>query len=285
LNPAVSCALASLACAGVSDVVFRVYSRQRRPRGAYVMGVGIVWTILQGALVLMEGGGATFGMTLALLGLGAGVLVAFSNLLLVASLAHVEVSLAATIYRLNTIVVIVLAVVLLGEGVTGEKVLGVLFGLAAIALLFRRSETTEVRTRFLLGFGLAVTAAILRAGFGILSKFAQMEGADLQVMLLVCAPVWILVGAAYGFVREGGIKPSRALVRFSCLSGALICGVANFLAMGLARGEASVVVPIANMSFLFAIFLAAGLGLERLSARSLFAALLAAIAIVLLASA
>jgi uncharacterized membrane protein len=55
--------------------------------------------------------------------------------------------------------------------------------------------------------------------------------------------------------------------------------------LAVERGQASVVVPIANMSFLVAVLLSAGLGMERLTPRKLAAAALAIAAIGVLAQA
>jgi uncharacterized membrane protein len=55
--------------------------------------------------------------------------------------------------------------------------------------------------------------------------------------------------------------------------------------LALERGEASVVVPIANMSFVVAMLLSVFLGMERLTGRKIVAGGLAAAAIVVLARA
>ena len=279
---AVAFALASLACAGVTDVVFKRYSRVDRPRGAYVMGVGLVWTAWQAAIVAATGG-AWPDARAAGYGLAAGLLVGLSNTLLIESLSHVDVGLGSTIYRLNTIAVVVLAVVLLDEPLTGVKVTGVLLGVAAVCLLFEtRHRQGGARERFLFYFGMALAASLLRAAFGILSKLAALEGVDLAGMLLVNAPVWVLIGALYGWRRRESLAPAPATFAYAVASGTLICGVANFLMLALARGEASVVVPIANMSFVVALLISVALGMERLTRRKASAVALAAAAIAML---
>lgn len=286
MSAAVAFALLSLACAGIVDVVFKRYSAIDRSRGLYVLGMGLVWTVLQAGVVL--GTGTELRVDAATLGFGlaAGLLVAVSNTLLIESLTHIDVGLGSTIYRLNTIAVVVLAVVLLDEALTTIKLTGVLLGVAAIALLFERNQThAAARSVYRLFFGLVVLASLLRACFGILAKVATLQGIDLQVMLLVNAPVWVVVGGIYAWRRREPIRVDAATLGYVVISGALLCGVANFLMLALARGEASVVVPIANMSFLVALLISALLGMERLSARKLVAVALAVVAIVLLARA
>jgi drug/metabolite transporter (DMT)-like permease len=285
VSAAVGFALASLLFAGVNDVVFKYYSRASRSRGMYILGMGLVWTVLQLAIVLFGGLAVSMDLRTVGFGLAAGLLVGLSNMMLVESLTGIDVGIASTVYRLNTIAVVVLAVLLLGEPLTGLKAGGILLGIAAVFLLLERVAHGEARRTFALYFALVVVAALLRAGFGILSKVAAQQGVDLQLMLLVNAPVWVVVGAAYAISREGGIRVTAATVRFSLLSGALICAIANFLMLAIARGEASVVVPIANMSFVVAMLLSAALGMERLSGRKVAAVSLAGVAIAMLAQA
>jgi drug/metabolite transporter (DMT)-like permease len=286
LSAAVAFALASLLCAGVTDVVHKRYSTRDRSRGLYVLGIGIAWTVMQVVVVAMSGRALRMDAATLAFGLAAGTIVASANTLLIESLTHVDVGLGSTIYRLNTIAVVVMAVVLLGEPLTGVKATGILLGIAAVFLLFEREHShEEARARFVLFFGLAVLASLLRASFGILSKVAVASGVDPAEMLLVNAPVWIAVGAVYARARGERIAVDRATLGYGIASGALICGVANFLLLALEGGEASVVVPIANMSFLVALLISAALGMERFTARKAAAVALAVLAIVVLSRA
>ena len=118
-----------------------------------------------------------------------------------------------------------------------------------------------------------------------MSKAAVSRGVDLQLLLLVNGPVWIVAGWAYARLREPPMRFTRAKLGYSLLSGTLICGIANFLMLALERGDASVVVPIANMSFLVTILISVATGMERLTARKLLAIVLTVTAIVVLARA
>ena len=65
----------------------------------------------------------------------------------------------------------------------------------------------------------------------------------------------------------------------------LVVGVANFLMLAVQHGEASTVIPVANMSFVIAILLSTALKMERLSAKKIAAIICAAGSIFLLAHA
>jgi drug/metabolite transporter (DMT)-like permease len=286
LSAAVAFALLSLACAGVTDVVFKRFSQANQSRGLYVLGMGLTWTIIQSAILLAAGNGLRLDAQTVAFGLVAGLLVAVSNTLLIESLTHIDVGLGSTIYRLNTIAVVVMAVLLLDEPLTGLKLTGVLLGMGAVILLFERHhEHAEARNAFLLFFGLVLLASLLRACFGVLSKVAVLRGVDLKAMLVVNAPVWIAVGAIYAWWRREGLRVTKYTLKYAVISGALICGVANFLMLAVERGQASVVVPIANMSFLVALLISAALGMERLTPRKLTAVALTVAAIAVLTQA
>ena len=286
MSAAVGFALASLACAGLTDVVFKKYSAVARSRGIYVLGIGVVWSAAQAAIVAAGGGLAQMDAQTVGFGLVAGLLVALSNTFLIEGLTHVDVGLGSTIYRLNTIAVVVLAVLLLDETLTATKAAGVLLGVAAVILLFEpRHAHRAARDTYVLFFALVVLASLLRACFGILAKVAALDGVDLRAMLLVNAPVWIVMGAAYAAWRREPVRVTGATLGYAAASGLLICGVANFLMLAVELAEASVVVPIANMSFVVALLISIGLRMERLTGRKLCAIALAAAAIVLLARA
>ncbi|MCC7328352.1 MAG: DMT family transporter [Burkholderiales bacterium] len=281
----VAFALLSLLFAGLLDVVFRRYARVDRSRGMYVMGIGVVWSASQLVVVLAAGRDLGLDARTIAFGLGAGLLIALANICLIESLTHLDVGLASTIYRLNTIGVVILAAFLLAEPITTAKASGVLLGVIAVALLYKRSSTADHPRVFAKCFWLAVLASMMRACFGIVAKAAELQGVDLQMLLLVNAPVWIVAGGAYALLRERRLRLTRTKVKYAFVSGLLICGVANFLALALERGEASVAVPIANMSFLVALLISVALGMERLTRRKLLAVATTVVAIIVLAHA
>ena len=283
MSLAVLFALVSLACAGCTDVVFGRYAQADRSRGLFVLCMGATWTIIQAVILAADGRAIRFDAQTVVFGLIAGLLISVSNTLLIESLTRIDVGIGSTIYRLNTIAVVVMATFMLDEPLTAAKLLGVILGSAAVVLLFeRKREYADERTTLRVFFSLVVFAALLRACFGILAKVAATRGLDLRVLLLVNAPVWIVMGFIYTLWRGETMRISGAMLRYAAVSGALICGVANFLMLAVERGQASVVVPIANMSFLVALLISVGLGMERLTPRKVTAVGLALAAIVAL---
>ncbi len=282
MNTAVLYALLSLFFAGLNDLLFKRYSAKARSRGMMIFTIGLVWAALQ--LILMLGSAAPFavdGVTVAY-GLAAGLALTLSNLLLIESLTHIEVSLGSTIYRLNTLGVVVLSVLLLQESLGLYKVAGIASGVFAILLLLQAPGVgvdLRLHRRFV---GLAILASLLRALYGVTTKAALNQGGDGDLLMLIAALCWIVGGAAYAVKREGRFRLSGKKLVYGVVSGLLVTLIVNFLVAAVALGEASVVIPIANLSFVAALLLSVALGWERLSARKLSAVACAVVSIWLL---
>ena len=70
-----------------------------------IFGVGLIWTLAQWGLANIQETPIEFNNATLIFGLMAGAFVTLSNSLLLESLRHIQVSLGATIYRLNTTLV------------------------------------------------------------------------------------------------------------------------------------------------------------------------------------
>lgn len=272
MSAALSLALLSMVFAGANDVAFKRYATKERSRGTYVFGIGLVWAVLQVALLAGNGGrldlsGPTLGY-----GIVAGLLLTVSNLSLIESLRHIDAGLGSTVYRLNTIGVVVLSVLLLGEPLGAAKVTGVALGVLAVLLLYRPGAhgSADAGT-FTAFFGLAVFASLCRSVYGVVSKDGLAQGAALDTMLVIAALCWIVGGAGYALVREGRFRMTGKKAAYSLVSGTLVFLIVNFLLLAIERGEASIVIPVANMSFVIALLLSVGFGMEGLTSRKLAA--------------
>ena len=278
-------ALLSLVCAGVNDVVFKRYSNKDRSRGMYVFGIGLVWTILQFTMLGISGDKLDLSPTSLSYGLAAGLLLTTSNLFLLESLTGIDTSLGSMIYRLNTVGVVLLSLFLLDEPLGLFKVIGVGLGLFAVFLLYRRNKQhggNEKRYPFF--FALAITASLFRAFYGVTSKAGFMQGASLQSVLLIGSICWIFGGAGYALFREKRFKITAKKTVYSLGSGVLVFLIVNFLMLAVEHGQASVVIPIANMSFIVALILSLALRMETLTKRKLLAITISVAAIFFLSS-
>jgi drug/metabolite transporter (DMT)-like permease len=283
---AIAFALASFLFAGVNDLVFKRYALGgSRSRGMLVLGIGVVWSALNLATAVVRGEPLSLDPVTARYGVAAGALLVVSNLLLLESLARVDLSLGSTIYRLNTVGVVALSWLLLGERIGAAKAAGVTVGVAAVLLLSHRPARHAHGARDGLFVLAVVVASLLRAAYGVTTRQAMLSGASRPVLLLLVSATWILGGALYALLRERRLRFTREKAVYSALSGTLVFIIVLTLLLAVERGEASVVIPIANMSFVVALAASLLTGMERLTARKGLAVGFAAVAIVLLSRA
>lgn len=283
MNTAILYALLSLLSAGANDLVFKRYATKQRSRGMVVFTIGLVWALLQ--IVLMGAKGTPLpgdAATLAF-GVAAGLALTLSNLLLIESLAHIEVGLGSTLYRLNTIGVVLLSVLFLQEPLGLFKAAGVISGVVAVLLLAAPPAGVIDPWRHRRFVWMAVSASLLRAVYGVITKAGLNQGGDAEGMLLIAALCWVAGGAFYARLREGRFRLTRSKIAYALVSGVLVTLIVNFLVAAVALGEASVVIPIANLSFVAALLFSLALRWETLSFRKLLAVACALLSIVLLA--
>ncbi len=268
--------------AGLNDVVFKRYSAKDRSRGMYVLGIGVIWTLLQATTFWVKGTPFTVDGTTLFFGLSAGIFLTISNLLLIESLTHINISLGSTIYRLNTIGVILLSVIFLGETIGLFKWAGIVAGICGVLMLYQKSHFDSENRTFLLFFSVAIVASIFRASYGVITKVGLLEMAEPEMMLLLISSCWIIGGGLYAIGREQRFHLTGKKMAYSFLSGILVYLIVNCLMAAVQIGEASVVIPIANMSFVIALILSVGLGMEALTVRKSLAILCAALSIFVL---
>lgn len=283
MPPSIIYALLSLLFAAVHDVVFKRYAAKDRSRGTYVFGIGLIWLILQVPTAIAQGVELPLAAVTLGFGLIAGLFLTTSNLLLLESLTHIDASLGSTIYRLNTLGVVFLAMLFLDEPLGVYKGVGILAGVVSVFLLYQRDVNCKTTQRtFMLYFSLAVAASLFRALYGVTSKAGLLNGADFQSMLIIGALSWVVGGAGYAVLREKRLRVTRAKALYSLLSGVLVFLIVNFLLLAIEHGQASTVIPIANMSFILAFVLSVALGMEHFTPRKLTAVVVAVCSIILL---
>jgi len=282
-SQAIGFALLSLLFAGCLDVVFKRYSRKQRSRGVFLAGMGIVWGLLQVLTLTLSEQTISLDPLTVTFGLVAGIFVTLSNLMLIESLTHLQVSLGSTIYRLNTIGVVIFSMLFLGESLELLKLLGITLGIVAALLFYQRSSDGEESKVLNLFFWVVVLASLLRAGFSVVSKAALALGAGSQTLLLIAALCWIVGGVCYALFREKRLAITPKKIAYAVVSGVLVYLTASTLFAALEREAASVVVPIANLSFIMALGISVMFGMERLNLRKCVALAFASASIILLA--
>ena len=242
-------AFCCLGFAAVNDFVFKMFARKERSRGWFVAGAGMVWLLVLGFLPIdwQHSVGATL-----LCGAISGLFSVTANLLLIEAMGRQSAGVCSTIFRLNLVLVVIAACLWLGESINPAKIIGV--GLAVVAIVAfvppGVGRKSGMRTTAELGLFLALAACLLRAGMGLTYKWGFLRGADSNGVVVINSFFWIIGGILYAWLREKDPKINPKLVGYGIFSGVLISGIVLFMALALKYGNASVTLPIAQMSFL-----------------------------------
>ena len=160
-----------------------------------------------------------------------------------------------------------------------------MLGILAVMLLFQKQHHSSDDFNFSFFFGLSIFASGLRALYGVTSKWALMHNADPDLMLLTISFCWIVGGVLYAAFKENRIVFTGKKALYSLVSGMLVFLIVNFLMLALEYGEASVVIPIANMSFILALVVSVTLKMEKLTMLKIAAVISACISIIFLSKA
>ncbi|MDW7772464.1 MAG: DMT family transporter [Desulfobulbaceae bacterium] len=284
LSQGVHFALLSMLFAGINDVIFKKYAMKNRSRGMYVLGVGFTWAMLQLLYSSFSRISFSFDIQTIQYGLLAGIILAAANISLIVGLAHIDVSLGSTVYRLNTIGVVILSYVFLSEGIEFIKLTGITFGIIAVLLLYKSNNSKTANHTAKIFFWLVVFASLLRAAYGVVSRIGLVASADKNAIILLAAICWIFGGAFYAKYVEKRFIVTKKKALYSAVSGVLVFFIVNFLILGLQIAQASIVVPIANMSFIIALLISVLIGTEKMDFKKIVATAFAAGSIVLLSS-
>jgi drug/metabolite transporter (DMT)-like permease len=167
------------------------------------------------------------------------------------SLKSGSISINAPVFRLSFVITAALAVLLLGEPLTGRKLAGITLALAAVWLLLggpagdaglRHAQSRSSLVRVLIA-----TAAV---GSGnLIYKYGLRAGATPASLVVAQAAVVVTLATAFVYRIDGRIRPSAATLRYAPQAALVLAFAFVFTLESLARGEASVVVPVAQMGF------------------------------------
>ena len=130
---------------------------------------------------------------------------------------------------------------------------------------------------------IVIMAAVFRAGMGITCKYGPMQGASINGINFIVEMIWVVCGLLYYLVRERKkCRPDIQICKYGAISGILGAGIMFFMMMALSVGNASIVLSIAQMSFLLTFILSVIFMKEKITMLKLIAMFCGAGAILLL---
>ena len=167
-----------------------------------------------------------------------------------------EASVSVPIYRINFVVTAIIAVIFLGEAITLRKVLGLSLAVASIIILARASPGKQSS----FGRGKPILWALIAMGsmgfLNIVYKLAVSGGVAPPMVLHSQAIFFITISFLYARIGEGGLRCSRSSWGYALMAAiCLVLGLMSLIA-ALEDGAASVVTPIAQLSFVVSMFMA-----------------------------
>lgn len=258
-----------LACTSVNDLVFKFFARKERSRGLFVFVVGITGTLLM--CMLPDKIGENWRMTL-LWGIICGVFSAVGNIMLIESMTTLSAGVCSTIYRLNLALVVPCSVLFLHEKLDWQQYCGVAFAIGAVIAFmpWEKGEKKEKKKLFL-PMIMIIVASVFRAGLGLSCKYGPMQGASINGINVIIEIIWIFSGLVYYFVKERHMKFDLKVAEYGVGSGILVAGILYFMlkALNTEGANASIVLPIAQMSFLATFVLSVILLKEKITVQKI----------------
>ena len=287
-EPSIIFALASLVFGGINDFVFKMQANGSGRCGQYLAVVGVVWMTAFSIPGLIHGV-PHISIVAIKWGIIIGFLAVVANYLLIWSLRSLDAGVGVTIYRLNLLAATIIAIIFLGESLTATKTFGVIAACVAVLLFsYHKSEHSSSGMRW--AMIVVFLASLMRACVGIGYKLnsrelnalpAAQSAGQAEWFLAVQGVVWLLVGLII-MRLEGESQLDHKSLNYGVLSGLLICGLVWFFNRAMAIGDASVVIPISQMSFLATALLSWGFIKEKFTGLKPFALAASVAAIFLL---
>jgi len=252
MTGAIAYALAALVCYGFGDVIYKRAASAGLEADYFLMGQG--WFFCPAILAYASITGTLAFSWPALWGGVAGliILVGFYNYS--RSLQTGAVSVVAPVFRLNFIVTAALAIGWLHEPLTAQKLVAFLLALAAGWLLLggplQRDSIEPASVRRSVSQVIVATVATGIANFCY--KLGLVGGAMPKTILAAQAVVFTGLMTAMTYAVNRTLRPPRGFALHSGPAAVVLIAAFLFLLHGLKHGEASVVVPIAQMGFVVA---------------------------------
>jgi uncharacterized membrane protein len=248
-------AIVAMVCYGVSDFIYKQAATVGIRADHFLMAQGwlfcplvIVYALATQTLVLNAA---------ALWGSLAGAFVFIGFFFFIRSLAAGSVSTNASIFRLNFIITVLLVVVWLGEPLTLSKIAGLVLALLATWLLVGVGASVErtpadARRRSLL------LVAIATLAFGTSNFFHTVglrHGAPPETLAVAQAALFMPLATVVVYVADRKLRPPPVTFKYSAPAAIVLLGATISLLRSVAGGQASVLVPIAQMGFVVAALL------------------------------
>jgi uncharacterized membrane protein len=279
MTPGIGFALGAMLCFGVSDLIYKRGAAAGFSAGEFLMSQA--WIFCPSVTLYAWLTGTLHPQFSALWGGLAGLFLFIALLNFTRSLQGGAVSTNAPIFRLNFAITAALAILLLGESFNTAKAVALGCALIAVWLLLADAGAQGGKAS-LPSLARVLIATVAMALTNLFYKVGLQSGALPETMVAAQAWVFCSLATVFGMLSDGFRVP-RGIWLYAASAAVALFGAFVTLLHGLALGPASVLVPVAQMSFVFTALLGAVLFRETLDAKKYAGLAIAAAALVLFA--
>lgn len=244
----VGLALGAMLLLGCADIVYKRGAAAGIKAHHFLMLQG--WFFLPAVVAYGILSGTLAPAPYMLWGMTAGLFVFVALYNFARALAIGSLSVVAPVFRLSFTVTTALAVLLLGEPLGAWKGAGLAAALAAVWLLLGGATIRPAGPRGgreALSRTLVAMVAMGVANF--LYKVGALAGGAPATFVTGQAIVFMPLATFFAWRAEGGMRPPPGAWRYGATTAALFLVALVLMFESLARGEASVLVPITQMGF------------------------------------
>lgn len=248
MSPGVEYALAAMVCIGLADFVYKRAATQGVRAIHFLMVQGVffgpaivLYAWATGVLHAPPG----FGW-----GMAAGFFIYIALYNFAVSLASGAVSVVAPIFRLNFVLTAAFAILVLGEPLTVNKIIGLATALAAVWLLLAERGAASAQQGGRVPVGRVLLATLAIAANNLCYKFGVAAGVPPVTMLVGQASVFVPMTLIVVWATDRTLKVPAIAWRHPPWAALLFLIGFPLLLESLRRGEASVLIPIGQMGFI-----------------------------------
>jgi drug/metabolite transporter (DMT)-like permease len=260
-------ALAAMVCYGVADFIYKRAAAAGIRADHFLMAQG--WFFVPLVFVYAIATRMLVPDPAALWGSLAGLFAFIGLYYFFRSLAGGAVSTNASIFRLNFIVTAVLAIMLLGEPLTHAKLAGLGLALSATWLLLGAERTADPASsrasRRSLGAVMAATLAFGASNF--FHTVGLRHGGVPETLAVAQAAIFMPLATLVVYRADRRLAPPPLTFVYGAIAAVVLLGATILLLHSVAHGQASVLVPIAQMGFIVAALLGIFVLGERVTLR------------------
>jgi len=284
MNQPIAYAIVAMVCYGFSDFIYKRAAAAGIRADHFLMAQGWCFVPIVTLYAL-----ATHSLVLdpaALWGSLAGLFVFIGFYYFIRSLTTGAVSINASIFRLNFIVTVLLVVAFLGEPLTPRKIAGLALALIATWLLLGAEAAADHAPNDARRHSL-IQVVVATLAFGASNFFHTVglrHGAVPETLAVAQAALFMPLATVVVYFADRRLRPPPVTFKYGTAAAIVLLGATVFLLRGVAGGQASVLVPIAQMGFIVAALLGIFILRERVTVRKLAGLLSALIALAVLAA-